>query len=1267
MNNQTVPLTYRSSRYFAWRGYVLLLLLAFFLGANLRAEGTHQVSPSADDMVMLLLGDDNFGNFASPGAPESSRLYVQLNSADETLYMGLTREYTNDGTPESTGSYSFRIMRASDNAIVHGPFNVNRFVENVSSWEDASGPAVLNGGVGYATDDDRYVFSPGEAGLYYIEFISASYIGYWDFTVGANGAAIPGRVFSKNWAFRTPSVGNEQPECVWDREFNGALYSYTSDGFVTRIDFAESGFQGLSFTMAFNSTGPGQTGDIGQDRMSIPGANVNESFAEHLIFLSEPDPAVYPNGECGELSVAPFFTCTGPGTYCLEVDVTRPGQVEVVIDINQNNVYDSGIDRRILHRFAEGEPLSACLDWDGLLGDGTPIDAGASVNLLVQYTQGVQHWTVFDGEFLKEGFCVEPVRPNCSSASGSTDILYWDDRNIPEAPGTGQPKDGRDGCDCETVGCRTWNNFDPQTDDCSIISDEQTTGYGDKNALNTWWFASVVTDGLAGVPLIAVEIQGETEVCQGESTPLSFTFTSAGDVASITWTGPAGVIAQGPDAPAIVEVSEPGLYTVEVTDENGCVFTNTHTLEQLVCPTDLELDITANDLTPDMWQTVTFTITVTNQGPHIAGDFTVNTSWIEGLSNIQIISGGGTFNGSSIDWDNLSLGVGESLTLVFTGRVTPAFDHTVSAEITYSAQDDPDSTPGNGVDTNGNGQCADDAGDEDDGDCVQLIPPPCSVNVEILNVSCFDRLTPDDPTDDTYGFTMLVTSAYGAGTWSAVINGQTVSGNYGLSVSYSGYDISDGDLDIVIMDGLFGDDCTTQVTVEAPEPCSTDCSLSIETQAVVCDDAGTSYDPSDDTYSFAFRLTGLNTSDGWTASDGSTGEYDVWYTYTDYPVADGDVSLTFMDNEQNECSLTQIFVAPESCSPDCLIELNVGEAVCDNNNTPSDPSDDTFRFTVEVTGWNVGSGNWVANDPNASSGAYNTLVELGPYPISGGDVSFSISDPTNPSCAATVAVAAPNTCSDVCALTLQQGLTQCQDGGTGFDPSDDTFTVLVRITGANASTSWTASNGQEGNYGDWVAVGPFPISEGDVTLTFSDLEHDGCSLAQSFSAPETCSADCLIELNVGEAVCDNNNTPSDPSDDTFSFTVEATGWNVGSANWVANDPNASAGAYGEVVELGPYPISGGDVAFSISDPTNPSCSVPVAVLAPNTCSDVCALTLQQGFTQCQDNGTASDPADDTFTVMVRITGANSSTSWTASNGQEGDYGQWVLMGPFPIS
>ena len=51
-----------------------------------------------------------------------------------------------------------------------------------------------------------------------------------------------------------------------------------------------------------------------------------------------------------------------------------------------------------------------------------------------------------------------------------------------------------------------------------------------------------------------------------------------------------------------------------------------------------------------------------------------------------------------------------------------AGDYVNLAEVTDADQDDLDSTPDNGVDTDGDGDVTDDPGDEDDGDGAEVTP-----------------------------------------------------------------------------------------------------------------------------------------------------------------------------------------------------------------------------------------------------------------------------------------------------------------------------------------------------------------------------------------------------------------------------------------------------------------------------------------------------------------------------------------------------------------
>ncbi|MEZ4987185.1 MAG: hypothetical protein R2795_19445 [Saprospiraceae bacterium] len=469
-----------------------------------------------------------------------------------------------------------------------------------------------------------------------------------------------------------------------------------------------------------------------------------------------------------------------------------------------------------------------------------------------------------------------------------------------------------------------------------------------------------------------------------------------------------------------------------------------------------------------------------------------------------------------------------------------------------------------------------------------------------------------------------------------------------------------------VMDAFFTDMCTTTVLVTPPATCSDQCVIQVQTQPSVCNNNGTTFDDSDDTFSFRFRLSGFNAGLNWVASDGSAGVYNSWYIYTGYPISGGDVSITFTDAADPNCSTTFTFPAPATCSPDCHIEVQVGDAICIDAGTPVDPMDDTYTFTVQVSGWNTGSSNWVANDGLSSTGAYGTEVVMA-YPIAAGGQTITISDPTAPDCSAVFTVSAPNTCSDQCELYVEQMDAVCNDNNTPTVIGDDTYTVDVRITAANGANGWSSASGFAALYGEWITLGPFNIADGDVQLLIEDQADAACTISLDLVAPPHCSTACELNAVATEVVCDDAGTPTDPSDDTFTFVLTATGVNTG-VNWVANDANQTMAAYGEPVLMGPYPIVAGGISLVIQDSASPDCSTAVEVAAPMTCSFECAIEVEQvGDPICDPNNTFSDASDDTFTVTVIVNGNNTGTNWIAANGQVGAYGVPVVLGPFPIT
>jgi hypothetical protein len=226
-------------------------------------------------------------------------------------------------------------------------------------------------------------------------------------------------------------------------------------------------------------------------------------------------------------------------------------------------------------------------------------------------------------------------------------------------------------------------------------------------------------------------------------------------------------------------------------------------------------------------------------------------------------------------------------------------------------------------------------------------------------------------------------------------------------------------------------------------------------------------------------------------------------------------------------------------------------------------------------------------------------------------------------------VNAPQTCSDECDLNDPIVTTECDDNGTPSDPSDDTFTYTIEVTGANTGTTYdiTGDDTQTGlQYGIQNGpFGPFPIAGGDLDITIVDADDATCTYVTTIVAPETCSDQCVLEVPMISAVCDDNGTPSDPSDDTYDFTINVSGSNTGATYNISGDFVANNLAYGVDYTFGPFDIASGDLVLTITDSDDANCQTIGVVTAPPTCSDECDLNDPVILTFCDDNGTPADP------------------------------------------
>jgi hypothetical protein len=220
-----------------------------------------------------------------------------------------------------------------------------------------------------------------------------------------------------------------------------------------------------------------------------------------------------------------------------------------------------------------------------------------------------------------------------------------------------------------------------------------------------------------------------------------------------------------------------------------------------------------------------------------------------------------------------------------------------------------------------------------------------------------------------------------------------------------------------------------------------------------------------------------------------------------------------------------------------------------------------------------------------------------------------------------VFVNSPPPCGD-CVLEAQLISNVCNDNGTPLNSNDDTWTVTVRATyDGSGGPGYLIYDGISavpsfGLYGGPAVTLPvYSNSVQTVTLTFVDVVTGTCTDVLVVNNP-CVPAPCQITTNVQNVRCDDNGTPSNPNDDTFSFEFRVTGANTGSG-WTATGGISMTGNYGQTYMMTGYPISGGQICFTVVDNNNPNCTSSVCVTPPATCSGQCTLTATASTSDLQ--------------------------------------------------
>lgn len=443
---------------------------------------------------------------------------------------------------------------------------------------------------------------------------------------------------------------------------------------------------------------------------------------------------------------------------------------------------------------------------------------------------------------------------------------------------------------------------------------------------------------------------------------------------------------------------------------------------------------------------------------------------------------------------------------------------------------------------------------------------------------------------------------------------------------------------------------------------------------VVCNPNGTFSDETDDFYTISF--TGENTlalTGTFTVNDGTADWGSFAYgspQSVDVPANGQSFSLTFTDDVRG-CPLNQDVGPLNSCSSDCLISIDELTFVCDDNGTDTNPDDDFYTITISASAFN-----------GSASGTYRVLaggmvISVNDYgetvtftlPADGSSPDISVVDSDEPSCTVSQPIGPLNTCSGDCTLELVVSNVRCDDGGTSSDPSDDVFFYDVLVTGTNVSDGWLGEDGFSGTYGTPFTFGPYPITGGDQVITVTDELNPNCPVTRDIPAPMTCSNDCVISLAVLEVSCNDNNTVSVLTDDFYEVTVDAdivNGGGTGNFEVLVDGDVVGTFAYG-MGGMITLPADGSSRTITIQDEGEPGCALTESVGPLLPCNVACTIAGVFSNIRCDDSGT-NDPADDTFSFDLLVTGENVSSNWANSiDGTLRPYGMIATFGPFPIS
>ncbi|RMF00923.1 MAG: DUF11 domain-containing protein, partial [Bacteroidetes bacterium] len=508
-------------------------------------------------------------------------------------------------------------------------------------------------------------------------------------------------------------------------------------------------------------------------------------------------------------------------------------------------------------------------------------------------------------------------------------------------------------------------------------------------------------------------------------------------------------------------------------------------------------------------------------------------------------------------------------------------------------------------------------------------PVDCNISLTATPGAC-------DPASNTYDLTGSISFTNAPATGQLVVrtNGGQVSFDVATISSPKAFTISDlfsgGGSRIVSAYFTADPGCLSNFFYRAPEPCG---------GAMVCSSelAVTPTPCSDGTYALEGTIQFENAPSTGTVTVSEGG---ITLLTISLPAsspqsfvlpgltADGaSHTLELQFSEDASCNTQTTYDAPAPCVDPCSLSATIENTNCNDNNTPTDPSDDYLTFTLNPGGDGLGTGYTVTASAGnvftlAGGSATNmpygstTTFRLANGSAGAGNVTISVADATNPVCTDSGTLVDPGVCSEpVCSMVLSATPSDC-------DPATGNYSIAGNVTFDNAPAT-----GSLVVYVDGVASATFPVASASSPQAFSifDLASDGAShvLTAEFTADQTCMAEltylapmpcgtasgCTVSVTAVPGTCESPDSEYDLTGEVSFTAAPATGTMtvaVGPYQQVFSAPFTSPQAY----QLNDLSASGNISTVTVTFSADPNCRNSTTYAAPSACTpDVCSLDL----------------------------------------------------------